>query len=290
MTYSQNILCELLYSGKEWHTLNESNCAIIDVLVKEFGEKCVYDGWRSTNGCVSGNKQQWLEKIYDVLNMILFGNALKKPHIDCISQIEAVNSFGNDKIGQYEFKVKCHHIDANIVDRIEIVPNTSKIALVLDEIEAPFMFVVNQLCHQMIHQYVFEIGNGMQGLFQVMIDQKQYDVHDDQFAQIMDSLNKETGLLIEEDYGQTIIGFIESTYKARTMNPEYEGKEELGLYDDFDQFQTDFLDDEKGIIPETEDEYVGNCEFAIMLQDALQSSTYINAKQISNDKIQVNIT
>ena len=289
MTYQYDALRNCALSGKQMKILHESKCAVIDVLVKEFGEDKVYGGWRSHAGCISHDKQQAFDKIYDVLNFIVFGNSLKKPAIECLSQIEAQTTFGNTQSSQYQFEVKCD-VESNNLVGMSIIPNTSKIALVLDEIDAPLMFVVNQLCHAMIHQFIFEAGDGMPQLMQALLDNKQYDVHDGQFAQIMNKLNKDTGLLIEDDYGQMIVSFIESTYKARTMNDDYEGKEELGLYDNMDSFRSDFLDDEQGIMPENENEYIGNSDIANLIQDVLVSSTPLNVQQSSSLTLKISIT
>lgn len=269
--------------------LSESNCALIDIFVNEFGEQKVYNGWRDPIGCIKVDKEKFLNRIYDVLNMMVFGNALVKPELECISQIESRRRFDNERAGQYSINVQCF-IQNDRLMGMKIVPQSSRICIVLDEFDPPFMFVVNQLCHQMIHQYVFEVGQGMSSLFQAIVDEKQIDVHDEQFKQSMDALNKDTGLMIEEDYGQMIVSFIESTYKARTMNDEYAGKEELGLYDGFDEFNDYYIDVEKGSIPEGETDFIGDQTLANVVQDALFSSTPMSIVQKTHDTIQINIT
>ena len=107
MTYDKNIICESLYAGTPYKMLSESNCALIDIFVNEFGEQKVYNGWRDPTGCIKVDKEKFLNRIYDILNMMVFGNALVKPKIECISQIESRQRFDNERAGQYSINVQC---------------------------------------------------------------------------------------------------------------------------------------------------------------------------------------
>lgn len=219
----KQIIEAISYWTKQLNVLDEAKNALVASLEKEFGHAIVFS-WALDYQL----SQEDCEKIFKILNLHLFNNALKPidifwwPESKIVERLNQ-NSIESDESRPLRNAAECYGVfsavckdvkdkDGNIIDvkmsKKAILMNSSRLTV------CSFIFAVACICHEIIHYYDSFTEEHHRKQLEASINNEGFDSHEDRaFQDKMHEANL-LGVNVVEDFGSTNT-YINSNAKAR---------------------------------------------------------------------------
>ena len=176
--------------------MDESKSPLLDAFAKKFGEDVVFG---NGNYKMILPSMKMVEDIYNIANRVLFDSMLVLRDFKVAGMTEKL------KFASYVFAKAKKDGKPTYVDYVfhasngkVFYPPHFEISPLLLNFKMPFNYLASIVVHEMIHQYLVEIGNELQHQEDDKMNSKTHDPHKGEFETMMDSINDEYGLSIEK--------------------------------------------------------------------------------------------